>query len=72
MEEKMKLWIIALVLTAIVLIAGIGIASFTSAQAKTVEKTGCGSCSGNCGSEGGCGKASCSATTTGTCGCGKQ
>jgi len=60
-----------LFLTTILAVTGFAIAKPEVNASAEVQKTGCGSCNGQCNSESNCGLATCGAATGGTCGCGK-
>jgi len=64
----MNLWIIAAIVVGLLLVAGIAMATFTTAD--KVAESGCKSCNGKCTAENNCGLATCGAVNGGKCGCG--
>jgi hypothetical protein len=61
-----------LLLATIFAVSGFAIANTDAKVPTEVQKTGCGSCNGQCSATSNCGLATCGAATGGTCGCGKQ
>jgi len=60
-----------LLLATILAVTGFAIANTDAKAPAEVQKTGCGSCSGQCTATSNCGLATCGAVSGRTCGCGK-
>ncbi len=69
----MKVWIIAAVLIAMLLITGIVVSmnNIVSADEQEVEKIECSGCGNGCTADRNCGLETCGAVSGGSCGCGK-
>ncbi len=67
----MKIWIIAAVIVAVLVITGIVVSmnSLVSADEQEVETIECSGCSNRCTAERNCGLGTCGAVSGGSCGC---
>ena len=72
----MKIWIIATIITFLLIAGTFSIMALTNSDAKTTDiakTTSCSSCGGKCSAESNCGLATCGAVSgTGSCSCGKN
>jgi len=71
----MKIWIIATIITFLLIAGTFSVMALTKSEVKTTDVakiTSCSSCGGKCTAENNCGSATCGAASAESCGCGKN